>query len=91
MTKSIPITKARSQLTELPEEFGKNPHMDAVTVTRRGEPVLAILPWEMYESLVETMEILSDEELMRSLRKGIEEAKKGKLIPWERVKKELSL
>jgi PHD/YefM family antitoxin component YafN of YafNO toxin-antitoxin module len=62
-----------------------------VTVTKRGKPVLAVLPWEFYESLVETLEILGDEETMRVLRRSVREARSGKTIRWEKVKRELDL
>jgi PHD/YefM family antitoxin component YafN of YafNO toxin-antitoxin module len=87
----MPIIEARNKLTSLPEEFEKEPEIGAVAVTRRGKPVLAILPWELYEALVETIEIMGDEELMTSLRKSIKQAAEGQLIPWEKVKEELKL
>ncbi len=89
MLKDIPITEARHELTSLPERFAKEP--GAVAVTRRGKPVLAIMPWELYESLVETLEIMGDKDLMASLRKSIKEAEAGKMIPWDQVKKDLGL
>jgi PHD/YefM family antitoxin component YafN of YafNO toxin-antitoxin module len=64
---------------------------ETVTVTRRGKPVLAILPWEEYEALVETLEIMADENLMAALRQSLKEAQRGKLIPWEGVKRKLQL
>ncbi|MFY9226146.1 MAG: type II toxin-antitoxin system prevent-host-death family antitoxin [Blastocatellia bacterium] len=91
MTQTMPIIEARNKLTTLPEEFQKDPQIGAVEVTRRGKPVLAILPWELYESLLETMEIMSDEKLMNSLRKSIQQAKSSELIPWEKVKEDLNL
>ena len=87
--KDLPITEAREELTALPDKLSET--HETVTVTRRGKPVLAILPWEEYEALVETLEILSDEEQMRMLRQSIREAKQGKLIPWERAKRKLGL
>jgi len=83
----IPIIKARDRLTSLPEELAEEP--GAIAVTRRGEPVLAILPWDLYESIMETLEILSDEELMAALRQSIKEASEGKTIPWDRAREEL--
>ena len=83
----IPIIKARDRLTSLPEELTEEP--GAIAVTRRGEPVLAILPWDLYESIMETLEILSDEELMAALRQSIKEASEGKTIPWDRAREEL--
>lgn len=87
--KDIPITEVRDELTSLPEQLTQT--HETVTVTRRGKPVLAILPWEEYEALVETLDVLSDPELMAALRKSLKEAKQGKLIPWERAKRKLGL
>ncbi|MBI3697459.1 MAG: type II toxin-antitoxin system prevent-host-death family antitoxin, partial [Acidobacteria bacterium] len=58
MTQSMPIIKARNKLTALPEWFGRQPEAGAVAVTRRGKPVLAVMSWDLYASLVETLEIL---------------------------------
>jgi prevent-host-death family protein len=89
MLKDIPITEARHELTSLPERLAKEP--GAIPVTRRGKPVLAILPWEFYESLMETLEIIGDESFMKTLRQGIKEAGEGRGIPWEKAKKQLGL
>jgi prevent-host-death family protein len=89
MPKEIPITEARHQLTSLPERLTEEP--GAVTVTRRGKPVLAIMPWAHYEAIMETLEIMGDDELMTGLRQGIKEAEAGKGIPWERAKRDLGL
>ena len=87
--KELPITEARDELTSLPDKLSEAHEM--VTVTRRGKPVLAILPWEEYEALTETLEIMADERLMASLHQSIREAKVGKLISWERAKRKLGL
>lgn len=85
-TKTIPIVEARKIFTSLPEELQRGHEPEVATITRRGKPVLAVMPWNLYESLVETMEILGDEELMRGLRRSFQEAAEGKTIPWETVK-----
>ncbi|MBI3020973.1 MAG: type II toxin-antitoxin system Phd/YefM family antitoxin [Candidatus Omnitrophica bacterium] len=87
--KDLPITEARHELTSLPDKLSEA--HETVTVTRRGKPVLAILPWEEYEALAETLDIMADEDLMASLRQGVKEMKQGKLIPWERAKRKLGL
>ena len=91
MTRTMPIIEARKRLTSLPEEFEKEPETEAVAVTRRGRPVLALMSWDVYESIVETLEIMGDSGLMADLRRGIREAEEGRTIPWERVKKDLDL
>jgi antitoxin YefM len=85
MLKDMPITTARHELTALPELLEKDP--GAVTITRRGKPVLAVLPWEMYETLLETLEVLSDPALMEALRQSLQEIEAGQAIDWEDAKR----
>jgi prevent-host-death family protein len=87
----MPIIEARNKLTTLPEQFEQEPDIGAIAVTRRGKPVLAIMPWELYEAIVETLEIMEDEELMAALRQSIKEADEGKILSWENVKAEMGL
>ena len=86
MTITMPIGEARSKLTRLPRELHNR---DTVTVTSKGKPVLAVVPWELFESIVETLEIMGDKDLMPVLRDSIAQVKKGNAIPWEKVRKEL--
>jgi antitoxin YefM len=85
MVKDIPITTARHALTSLPEQLEQEP--SAVAITRRGKPVLVVLPWEMYETLLETLEVLGDPELMEALRRSLEEIESGQAIPWEEAER----
>lgn len=87
--KDLPITEARDELTSLPDKLSHS--HETVTVTRRGKPVLAILPWDEYEALTETLEIMADKHLMATLRQGMKEIRAGKFIPWEQVKRKLAL
>ena len=87
--KTYSISEIREEITRLPEQFEQEP--GAVTVTRHGKPVLAILPWELYEAIMETLEIMGDAELMAAFRQGVQEMAEGKGRPWEDVKKELGL
>jgi prevent-host-death family protein len=49
MRKELPITEARHALTSLPERLAEDP--GAVAITRRGKPVLAVMSWDLYESI----------------------------------------
>jgi len=91
MTRTMPIVEARNKLTSLPEEFAREPEVGAVAVTRRGKPVLAVMPWDLYEAIIETLEVLGDKDLMAALRQGVQEALEGKTIPWDDVKADLRL
>jgi PHD/YefM family antitoxin component YafN of YafNO toxin-antitoxin module len=97
----LSISDAQKELTRLPDQFEQEP--EAITITRYGKPVMAILPFEAYthllktinrlqeevESLQETLEIVQDEETMEAFRESVEDIKAGRIIPWEEVKKEL--
>ena len=92
MTETLSMMEARGKLTGLPEEFERNPETGAITVTRRGKPVLAVMPWEVFiDSITETLEILGDEKLMKTLRKSLREARKGRTYSMAEVKKRLRL
>ena len=81
------ISEIREQITRLPERFEQEP--GAVAVTRHGKPVMAILPWELYESIIETLEVMSDAELMAAFREGVKDMEEGRTKPLDDVLKEL--
>lgn len=88
-TEHIPIVKARAMLTQLPELLSEENR--AIALTRRGKPVLAVMPWDLFESIVETMEIMGDAEMMTALRKGVRDLQEGNLVSLEDAKKALSI
>lgn len=65
-------------------------YFDRYVITRHGKPEAVILSEEDYESLLETLDILSDQKLMKEIKKAEEELKKGKGIPWKKAKQKLS-
>ena len=91
MPKSLSMVEARKQLTSLPEEFEKEEFLHAVAVTRRGKPVLAVMPWELYETITETLEVMADREMASVLRESIAEYGRGEAIPWDKAKEDLDL
>ncbi len=58
----LAMAEARKQLPKLADALEKHPEIGAIKITRRGKPVLAVLSWDLYESVIETMEIMSDPE-----------------------------
>lgn len=90
MTKTMNITEARKALMDMPDEM-ENRELDAVEVTRWGRKVMAIVSWEEYESIAETREILSDKAAIRGIRRGIDEAKRGKMRDTSAVRRRLGL
>ncbi|HEY8309346.1 MAG TPA: type II toxin-antitoxin system Phd/YefM family antitoxin [Gemmatimonadaceae bacterium] len=90
MVARLSMAEAREQFTRLPEQFEKEPDL-TVQVTRHGRPVMAVLSWELYESITETLEVMADAELMAAIRQSAQEIARGETIPWETVKAELGL
>ncbi len=87
-TEELSMVDARRQLTKLPEKLESD--AGTVAVTRRGKPVLAIMTWDDYESIMETLEILGDDDALTQLRESVSEVKRGATIPWEEARKRLS-
>lgn len=87
-TENIPIVKARAMLSQLPERLSAENR--AAALTRHGKPVLAVMPWDLYETIMETMEIMGDAEMMAALRESIEDIREGNLISLDQVKAELA-
>jgi PHD/YefM family antitoxin component YafN of YafNO toxin-antitoxin module len=88
MEQSMNISEARTRLTRLPEELGAT---SAIRITRKQEPVLAVLSWEFYETLMETLEILGDEASRNALREGIRALRQGRTISVEDLARELKI
>ena len=89
MQESVSLTEARAILTRLPEKLAEG--QGVVPLTRHGKPVLAIMTWDLFESLTETIDILSDSELMDQIRNGLKDIEEARTRSWEEVKAELDL
>ena len=89
MAKVVPFSDARAHLTELLDEI-QRVH-EHVVITRNGRPAVVVMSQREYESLVETLEVLSDEEALADLRKSEEDVRAGRVFDWEDVKRNLRL
>ena len=70
MPKYLTLTEARQKLLDLPDEFADEPAI----VTECGKPVMAVMSYDKFQSIVGTLDILSDEKLAAQLREGIQQA-----------------
>ena len=89
MTKTLPITKAREDLTQLVDNAQRK--LDEYVITVNGYPAAVLMSAAEYESWKETSEILADPELMKAIKEGEEDIKHGRMYDWEDVKKELGI
>ena len=83
----LSITEARRQLPSLPDRL--HDKLEALAITRREKPVLAVMPWDLYESIMETIEIMGDQGLMTALRQSIKDIEEGRTFTTEEVEREL--
>ena len=79
----IPVTKAKSQLLDIIRKIESSD--DTVAITKNGVPEAVLLSMSKFEGLVETLEVLSDETAMKSIRKSIKEAREGKWFDFDEV------
>ena len=88
MIRHMQISEARRRLNELHKEMGPE---ETVSITSRGKQVFALMPWDLYEALNETIEIMGDPEMMQALKRGIQDIQSGNVTDWEDVKTELHI
>ncbi len=87
MPKRLTIAEAQQQLPNLAIELTDEP----IIITQDGQPVMAAISYEQLTSLLETLDILSDQEFASKLRQSILEAERGETISWTEVQKEIRL
>ena len=75
MTKTLKASEAKTKFFELLR--GVADREDEIVVTKDGEPTAILLNYGEYEQLVETMEVLSDPDAIKRLKKGEQYLKRG--------------
>ena len=79
----IPITEAKNRLLDLVRDLQAED--DIVAITKNGVPAAVLLSVERFEVFLETIEILSDERAMTSLRRSLREARAGRWLRHDEV------
>ncbi len=80
---TVPLSEAKTHLAKLladVEALGEE-----VVITRSGRPVGVLLSLTDYEGLLETLETLADQDLAKSIEKGLADAAAGRLVSHEDV------
>jgi prevent-host-death family protein len=84
---TLSISEARKKIFKIAEEVQKPDNY--YTLTEKGRPKVVILSAEEFDSIMETMEILSDPKILANIEKAEEEYKRGEYITWDAMKKEM--
>lgn len=74
MTKILQASEVKTKFYRLIEGVSVG---DEIIVTKNGKPKVAMLSTQELSSLRETLEVLSDPKLMRQIRQGLREVKRG--------------
>lgn len=80
---TVPLSEAKTHLARLLAEVEKLG--EGVTITRSGRPAGVLLSIEEYEGLLETLDILGDDRLMASVRRGLRDAQRGRVVGGDEV------
>ena len=88
MTTYMSASRARKDLFKLIARAEK-PGL-SIAITHDGLPKVVLMSFDEFEGWMETLDILSDSKLMKSLAQARKEPLKD-AIPWQKVKKKLKL
>ncbi len=86
---TLTASDARTNFYDLADEASKNSRR--FTITLHGKPSVVIMSLDEVESLEETIDVMSDPELVESIRRGEEDIKAGRVYTLEEVIKDLKL
>ena len=84
MLRTLPISEVKARLPEL--VTGVSEREEEIVVTRNGRPAAMLVSYEDYQRQRDTLEILSDPDMMTEIRRSRRfYAKKGKGLSFEDV------
>lgn len=78
MSEVLPFSEVKAHLSEIADRV--EVEHDRIMVTRNGRPSFVLMSPDDLESLEETLEVVRDDELMRSLQRSREEAARGERL-----------
>lgn len=87
--KAVTATQAKNSFLEIlrdAEDRGEE-----ILVTRNGRPCAVVVSAEEWDSLIETIEILSDPDVMRKLNRALGERNAGRFLSHEEVWKNVGI
>ncbi len=79
---TVPVTEAKQRFTEIVK--GVEDCFDRYLVTKNGKDAAIVMSAEEYESLLETLDVLSSKKEMRSLLEGMSQSQRGETVALDR-------
>lgn len=87
MPVSLPVSEARKNFYDMTDEAINK--LKRFVITRRRGGSITVLSTEEMDSLEETMDILSDNRLIKNIKQGLEDIKRGKTKTLKEVEKSM--
>lgn len=81
---TIPITEAKARIAELADRVARE--HDHFTITRNGRADVMLISVAEYESMQETIDLLSDSEALADLRQSREDFATGQAFSLDEVR-----
>ncbi len=88
LMETIPITEAKARIAELAERVARE--HDHFTITRNGRAEVMLISVAEYESMRETLDLLSDGEALADLRQSRDDFATGDTFALDEVVAELN-
>jgi antitoxin YefM len=74
---TLPLTEVRDRLSEIVDDAVAN--ASQWTITKHGRPVAVIISADDYEALIETLNVLSDDDAMDAVTEGLADIEAGRV------------
>ena len=89
MTKNVSLKSLRPRLPKIRAEVDSK--MDRFIITKRGRPVALLMSIDDYESILETLDILSNSHLMKRIKRAKVDVKAGRVVSLDTIERELGI
>ncbi|MBU1147816.1 MAG: type II toxin-antitoxin system Phd/YefM family antitoxin [Candidatus Omnitrophica bacterium] len=83
MAKYISVRELRKNLASVVKDV--KAHYERYVVSKRGKPEAVLMSMDDYEGWLETLEIMSDPEVMKDIKEAEKEFEEGKAMDFEKI------
>lgn len=80
----ITLKELRPQLPQVMSRVDEA--LERFVISKRGTPIAVLLSLADYESLLETLNEVSDRANLQRIRRGLKAVKSGKTVSWKKLK-----
>jgi len=81
--RTLSLSEVKAKLSELVDDVESRD--ERIVITRKGRPAAVLVSQDDLDSWQETLEIMSDPELVADLRRGIRQLERGQTVSYERL------